>query len=152
MHINCFLPCSVEELCRYCATVNVILYSFKKSVKCWLGIFFIFFKLFALYHYYYYFIYKKYILFSFKFIRENWKDFKLTKKVTLNNNQFWNLGSISSFLILNSGKDCKGWRSQFRSVAKEWSDSVTLKSLIFAKQKATQRKKIKTRHLSIYIL
>ena len=28
-------------------------------------------------------------------------------------------GSISSFLILNSGKDCKGWRSQFRSVAKE---------------------------------
>ena len=23
------------------------------------------------------------------------------------------------FLILNSGKDCKGWRSQFRSVAKE---------------------------------
>ena len=29
------------------------------------------------------------------------------------------LGSISSFLILNSGKDCKGWRSQFRSVAKE---------------------------------
>ena len=29
------------------------------------------------------------------------------------------IGSISSFLILNSGKDCKGWRSQFRSVAKE---------------------------------
>ena len=28
-------------------------------------------------------------------------------------------GSISSFLILNSGKDCKGWRSQFRSVAEE---------------------------------
>ena len=29
------------------------------------------------------------------------------------------IGLISSFLILNSGKDCKGWRSQFRSVAKE---------------------------------
>ena len=28
-------------------------------------------------------------------------------------------GSISSFFILNSGKDCKGWHSQFRSVAKE---------------------------------
>ena len=48
-------------------------------------------------------------------------------------------GSISSFLILNSGKDCKGWRSQFRSVAKEWSDSGTLKSLFFAKQKATRK-------------
>ena len=29
------------------------------------------------------------------------------------------LGSISSFLILKSGKDCKGWRSQFRSGVKE---------------------------------
>ena len=56
------------------------------------------------------------------------------------------IGSISSFLILNSGKDCKGWRSQFRSVAKEWSDSGTLKSLFFAKQKATQRlRRVKAR-------
>ena len=39
--------------------------------------------------------------------------------------------------LLTRGKDWKGWRSQFRSVAKEWSDSVTLKSPIFAQQKAT---------------
>ena len=36
-----------------------------------------------------------------------------------NTEKMYILGSISSFLILNSGKDCKGWRSQFRSVAKE---------------------------------
>ena len=52
------------------------------------------------------------------------------------------LGSISSIWFTNRGKDCKGWRSQFRSVAKEWSDSATLKSLIFAKQKATLKIKI----------
>ena len=51
-------------------------------------------------------------------------------------------GSISSIWFTNRGKDCKGWRSQFRSGAKEWSDSVTLKSLIFAKQKATLKIKI----------
>ena len=33
MYINCFLPCSVEELRRCCATVNVILYSFKKKAQ-----------------------------------------------------------------------------------------------------------------------
>ena len=60
---------------------------------------------------------------------------------------FWNcseniIGSISSIWFTNRGKDCKGWRSQFRSGAKEWSDSVTLKSLIFAKQKATLKIKI----------
>ena len=44
------------------------------------------------------------------------------KKTALSNYSLRNIiiGSISSFLILNSGKDCKGWRSQFRSVAKEW--------------------------------
>ena len=64
------------------------------------------------------------------------------------------LGSISSFLILNCGKDCKGWRSQFRSVAKEWSDSVTLKSLFFAKQKATRNIKNQnpTSNLSIILI
>ena len=38
----------------------------------------------------------------------------------------WLYGSISSIWFTNRGKDCKGWRSQFRSVAKEWSDSATL--------------------------
>ena len=43
------------------------------------------------------------------------------KKTALSDYSLRNIiiGSISSFLILNSGKDCKGWRSQFRSVAKE---------------------------------
>ena len=41
--------------------------------------------------------------------------------------------------LLTRGQDYKGWRSQFRSGAKEWRrfDAGTLKSLIFAKQKAT---------------
>ena len=45
-------------------------------------------------------------------------------------------------IFLNRGKDCKGWRSQFRSAAKEWRrfDAGTLKSLFFAKQKATHKK------------
>ena len=69
-------------------------------------------------------------------------------------------GSISSFLILNSGKDCKGWRSQFRSVANEGSTKCVRNPkkrefarqtrdekcyaflAFFAKQKATQRIKI----------
>ena len=37
------------------------------------------------------------------------------------------------------GRNWKGWQSQFRSVAKEWKrfGAGTLKSLFFAKQKAT---------------
>ena len=37
---------------------------------------------------------------------------------------------------LSCGKDCRGWRSQFRSShevrTQEWSDSVTPKSLVVA--------------------
>ena len=85
-----------------------------------------------------------------------WGISKGTSKYSLS----WLLGSISSFLILNSDKDCKGWRSQFRSVAKEGStkgvgnpekcefamqtrDEKCYAFLaFFAKQKATQRIKI----------
>ena len=55
------------------------------------------------------------------------------------------IGSISSFLILNSGKDSRGTKGGHwteRSEGSGWSDSGTPNSLFFAKQKATQRIKI----------
>ncbi|MDY5682658.1 MAG: hypothetical protein SPG48_03780, partial [Treponema sp.] len=52
------------------------------------------------------------------------------------------IGSISSFLILNRGKDSRGTKGGHwteRSEGSGWSDSGTPDSLFFAKQKATQR-------------
>ena len=46
------------------------------------------------------------------------KNFLVRRQKNTRKNLYF-IGSISSFLILNSGKDCKDWRSQFRSVAKE---------------------------------
>ena len=62
------------------------------------------------------------------------------------------VGSISSF---SSGKDSRGTKGGHwteRSKGSGWSDSGTPYSLFFAKQKATQRIKIKIRNLTFVLV